>query len=240
MVFEFGSNGFFGYAAVGPETTMWWSTCQAEQVPEDTKISAAVMQEQLKKRHGHWKDPVIQECIGKSTVSQIYPTWTTPDLPTWSSNGLVILGDAAHALHPTSGQGASMALEDSQCLGLLLTKYLVAHAKDPEKLPLHDVANLTGESLYALRSLRLRNISDRAKMISKSKKDLPFAVEMMMCGMMWLMGKVPFIGECCALLCFLTFLGKMLMGDVMHQLYYEWDAKKATKEDVGKRLSERK
>jgi flavin-dependent dehydrogenase len=195
MVFVFGRNGFFGYSAADSNTAMWWSTCQAEDIPEDRKIPSEEMREQLKQRHGHWKDPVVHECIERSTVSQIYPTWTTPDLPTWSSNGLIVLGDAAHALHPTSGQGASMALEDSQCLALLLSKYLTAYRQDPEKLSITEAVTLTGHSLYSLRSSRIKNISDRAKKISNSKRNLSFAVEMMMCAMMWVMGKVPLVGK---------------------------------------------
>jgi 2-polyprenyl-6-methoxyphenol hydroxylase-like FAD-dependent oxidoreductase len=39
-------------------------------------------------------------------------------MPRWrsSSDRVVILGDAAHALIPTGGLGASLALEDAECL----------------------------------------------------------------------------------------------------------------------------
>jgi 2-polyprenyl-6-methoxyphenol hydroxylase-like FAD-dependent oxidoreductase len=53
-----------------------------------------------------------------------YPTMTTPSLPTYSlttpSSSIVLIGDAAHALTPSSGQGASQALEDAEVLALLL------------------------------------------------------------------------------------------------------------------------
>jgi 2-polyprenyl-6-methoxyphenol hydroxylase-like FAD-dependent oxidoreductase len=55
-----------------------------------------------------------------------YPTWTTAPLPTWQRNGrAVLIGDAAHALQPSSGQGASQALEDSEALARLLAHYLL-------------------------------------------------------------------------------------------------------------------
>ncbi|ETI22616.1 hypothetical protein G647_06692 [Cladophialophora carrionii CBS 160.54] len=55
-----------------------------------------------------------------------YPTWTTPELPTWTKNGrAVLVGDAAHALRPSSGQGACQALEDAEALALFLRRYLV-------------------------------------------------------------------------------------------------------------------
>jgi 2-polyprenyl-6-methoxyphenol hydroxylase-like FAD-dependent oxidoreductase len=54
-----------------------------------------------------------------------YPTWTTPELPTWARGGrAVLVGDAAHALQPSSGQGACQGLEDAEALVLFLKRYL--------------------------------------------------------------------------------------------------------------------
>jgi 2-polyprenyl-6-methoxyphenol hydroxylase-like FAD-dependent oxidoreductase len=52
----------------------------------------------------------------------IWPFHTLPRLPTWSSERgrVVVLGDAAHAIPPTAGQGANQAFEDSYSLALLL------------------------------------------------------------------------------------------------------------------------
>ncbi|KAL4864927.1 hypothetical protein BDV12DRAFT_200645 [Aspergillus spectabilis] len=38
-------------------------------------------------------------------------------LPAWSRDRLILIGDAAHAMLPTQGQGASQAIEDSEALG---------------------------------------------------------------------------------------------------------------------------
>jgi 2-polyprenyl-6-methoxyphenol hydroxylase-like FAD-dependent oxidoreductase len=197
MVFTFGNNGFFGYAAASETMGMWWSTCHSEALPANRKLDPEDLRNQLRKRHAHWKDPIIHECIEKSGVSQIYPTWSTPDLPTWSANGLVVVGDAAHALHSTSGQGASMALEDSQCLTLLISKYVEESNKSEDKLSIEDAVGLSLKSFYNLRHGRVKRISDRAKMMAGSKHDMPFIAEMMLCGMMWLMGKVPSLGKSC-------------------------------------------
>lgn len=43
-----------------------------------------------------------------------------PTLPVWHHGGMVVLGDAAHAASPASGQGASMALEDAVVLAKAL------------------------------------------------------------------------------------------------------------------------
>lgn len=46
--------------------------------------------------------------------------WTTFDLPTvpvWHTDRMLVIGDAAHAASPSSGQDASMAIEDAVELG---------------------------------------------------------------------------------------------------------------------------
>ncbi|MBO0926257.1 FAD-dependent monooxygenase [Cellulomonas sp. zg-ZUI199] len=47
-------------------------------------------------------------------------TYDLPHVPTWSSDRMVVVGDAAHAPSPSSGQGASIALEDAVVLAQAL------------------------------------------------------------------------------------------------------------------------
>lgn len=64
--------------------------------------------------------------------SEILPTLTVADLvhtnqqyidmPTWSSNRVVLLGDAAHGFGPYAGLGGSMAMEDAYVLAGELMK----------------------------------------------------------------------------------------------------------------------
>jgi 2-polyprenyl-6-methoxyphenol hydroxylase-like FAD-dependent oxidoreductase len=48
------------------------------------------------------------------------PIHTIPHLPAWHSGRMIVIGDAAHAPSPTSGQGASLAIEDA----VILARYL--------------------------------------------------------------------------------------------------------------------
>ena len=41
------------------------------------------------------------------------PLEIMPSLPHWSRDGIVVIGDAAHAASPSSGQGASLAIESA-------------------------------------------------------------------------------------------------------------------------------
>jgi 2-polyprenyl-6-methoxyphenol hydroxylase-like FAD-dependent oxidoreductase len=53
----------------------------------------------------------------------IWPYYVIPKLPQWASPSkrVIILGDAAHAIPPTAGQGASQGFEDSFTLATILT-----------------------------------------------------------------------------------------------------------------------
>ena len=54
----------------------------------------------------------------------IWPYYVVPKLDSWTSPDarVLILGDAAHAIPPTAGQGASQAFEDSFTLAILLSQ----------------------------------------------------------------------------------------------------------------------
>jgi 2-polyprenyl-6-methoxyphenol hydroxylase-like FAD-dependent oxidoreductase len=47
-------------------------------------------------------------------------TYDLPHVPTWHTARMIIIGDAAHAPSPSSGQGASMAMEDALVLAACL------------------------------------------------------------------------------------------------------------------------
>src|SRR5712691_1772133 len=49
-------------------------------------------------------------------ISRTYPIYAMPELPAWHKGRVVLIGDAAHAVGPHAGQGASMAIEDALVL----------------------------------------------------------------------------------------------------------------------------
>lgn len=120
MNFILGGNGFFGYffAESDPaaphrdspyyvsepgKSLVWWSTYSADECPDPKAMNKDDVVRQLQERHADWKDPVIQTILHSLRVSNMYPTWTSPALPKWERFGVVLVGDAAHALPPTSG-----------------------------------------------------------------------------------------------------------------------------------------
>lgn len=174
IVFTFGPTGSFGYCLAGPpeqQTLGWWSNWGHPHIPESNVMDPDEIRRQLHERHGDSKDPIIQQLIQSSTTDRIYPIWTTPELPVWSAHGAVLLGDAAHTLPATSGQGAGQALEDSVVFSLLLSHYLLDDAAEPN----HDISDaqviqLAAQGLFEIQAPRVAAIKTRSRNLYLSKK----------------------------------------------------------------------
>ena len=192
MAIVFGGNGFFGYVysesagsstdqplpygtALPGDTLTWWSTYYVKDCPDPKSIDREAVIQDLRKRHGNWRLPVIQKIINSVSLETMYPVWTTPELPTWHRDGLILLGDAAHTLPPTSGQGSSLALEDSESFALFLSHFLKTNYDNPqanqaatEKLAIKQAS----EKHMKLRQPRIKVILDRARQMESKKQNL--------------------------------------------------------------------
>ncbi|KAK7417460.1 hypothetical protein QQX98_004580 [Neonectria punicea] len=79
-------------------------------------------------RQGHEDFPAIVEHATSSVPEEkvsVWPFYLLPKLDTWASEKharVVILGDAAHAIPPTAGQGVNQAFEDIYILAGVLGK----------------------------------------------------------------------------------------------------------------------
>lgn len=146
--FFLGSTGAFGYTRLSQsdcKTLMYFSIYETELPDRGQQIDKSLMLRELRDRHGNWTDSTITKCLGKNQiVENVYPIFVVPEMPQWGRNGCILIGDAAHALPPASGQGSSQALEDGQTLGLLLARYLDAH----------DTAIAVDKSISALYEIR--------------------------------------------------------------------------------------
>ena len=205
----FGANGFFGYGyntsspegqkknlpyeACDPgDEASWWSTYYLDVCPDWRSLDSDDAQRQLIARHSSWKNPVIQKIIKNVTIDSMYPTWTTPELPTWERGGLVLVGDSAHALHPSSGQGANQALEDAECFTLLLSHHLKALYADPQDCQgqTERLATERAAKDYSnMRIPRIKKIRERSAAIGDFKKPKTFAQEMLMYLFVWAMSE---------------------------------------------------
>lgn len=64
--------------------------------------------ELFKQDYAEWP-PIVQSALDNVDIEtlSIWPYYVVPKLGRWSSDRVIILGDAAHAIPPTAGQGAS-------------------------------------------------------------------------------------------------------------------------------------
>jgi 2-polyprenyl-6-methoxyphenol hydroxylase-like FAD-dependent oxidoreductase len=122
----FGQKGFFGYGNFCEQdgTIGWWFNVSREQERSREEM-AAIPTEQLRKDLlelcKDWHGPV-EELIAKTPKFMMGNVHDIQSLPKWHRNRVVLIGDAAHAVSPNSGQGASLALEDSMYLAKLLAQ----------------------------------------------------------------------------------------------------------------------
>lgn len=123
--FTFGRKGFFGYNLCNKgegEEVMWWSNIplQKEMTKEALRrVTAEELRRELMQIHKGWHDPI--ETIIRQTpdifAGNIYDV---ESLPKWHHRRVLLIGDAAHAMSPHAGQGASIAMEDALYLAKLI------------------------------------------------------------------------------------------------------------------------
>ncbi len=121
--FIFGRRCFFGYL-IHPNGEVWWfANPPSPKEPTPEELAAITPSQWRARLIALFKDdsgPMLD--IIRATP-HIVSGWNTYDFPTvhkWFNDRMVLVGDAAHATSPSSGQGASMAIEDAVVLAKCL------------------------------------------------------------------------------------------------------------------------
>ncbi|GAA5166759.1 FAD-dependent monooxygenase [Pseudonocardia eucalypti] len=119
----FGKRCFFAHFQ-HPNGQVWWfANPPAAEEPGRAEL-AAITPERWKARlialFAEDAGPAVDIIKATPEVIPPWPTHDLPSVPTWHTDRMVIIGDAAHAASPSSGQGASMACEDAVTLGKCL------------------------------------------------------------------------------------------------------------------------
>jgi 2-polyprenyl-6-methoxyphenol hydroxylase-like FAD-dependent oxidoreductase len=115
MLMTFGRRAFFGYIKQGEGPVYWFDSFVGNEA-EGRVTDPVAFTRHLQSLHRD--DPLDNRRIVDATppVTGAYADYDIPSLPQWSTNRVGLMGDAAHAVTPHSGQGASMALEDALVL----------------------------------------------------------------------------------------------------------------------------
>jgi len=80
----------------------------------DKELPLSAWYDEMHRRFLNWPDPVqsVLKSYDKTSLRRIFVHDLDP-LPYWHKDNVLMIGDAAHASLPTSGQGACQALEDA-------------------------------------------------------------------------------------------------------------------------------
>lgn len=121
--FIFGRRAFFGYHVRASGEIYWFNNHERRQEPDRGEIEAIpgdVWRQRLLAMHSD-DLPLIGEIIGATEGDIVgYPIYDIASQPLWHKGAVVLVGDAVHAVSPSSGQGASLAMEDAGVLARCL------------------------------------------------------------------------------------------------------------------------
>ncbi|MEV5508697.1 FAD-dependent oxidoreductase [Streptomyces orinoci] len=118
----FGKRCFFGYA-IAPDGQVWWfgnpprkAEISREELRTTTPEQWRAMMLDLYRDD---KSPAAR-IVAASEPFRVFNQYDLPTVPVWHRGPMVLVGDAAHAVAPSSGQGVSMACEDAVVLAKCL------------------------------------------------------------------------------------------------------------------------
>jgi FAD-dependent urate hydroxylase len=158
FTFVFGKRAFFGWVSSPKGETYWFANIPSAQEPERQTLKTISPQQwkrQLTDLFAHDAIPATALISATDDQDGFVPTIShdLSPVPVWYQGAMVLVGDAAHTTTPSSGQGASLALEDS----LVLAKSL------------RDLSSLS-QALAAYEALRRPRIEKVARLARRTNQ----------------------------------------------------------------------
>jgi len=122
MHMVWGRRAFFGYTVRSDGVVWWFANTGAEREPSRDELAMITTAEwKARLRALFVDDPAfISGLIEATEEIGGLPIHDMPSIPRWHSGRVALVGDAAHAVSPSAGQGASLALEDALMLARCL------------------------------------------------------------------------------------------------------------------------
>jgi len=119
----FGKRAFFGYATAPGGQVWWFANLPQHREPargEAEMVSAAQWRHRFTEIYAEDAGPALELIAATPGFAPMTPIHTIPHLRRWHTGRMIVVGDAAHAPSPTSGQGASLSVEDAVLLATSL------------------------------------------------------------------------------------------------------------------------
>jgi FAD-dependent urate hydroxylase len=159
----FGKHAFFGWTTHPSGEIYWFANIPTSRYADEVKGERLVLvsQQEWKRRlldlFADDATPAVEIIRATAEGNGFTPSLLNmmPPVPHWHRDAMVLIGDAAHATSPTSGQGASLALEDS----IILAKALRDTADVRQALTVYE----------ALRRPRVEKVAALAKRGNRTK-----------------------------------------------------------------------
>ena len=149
----------FGFMMLGKGKMYWYAAATASEAQPDAAMGR---KKELEIMYQDWL-PAIPELIAATDEADILTTdlYDRPPAQPWSQQNMTLLGDAAHPMLPTMGQGVCTALEDA---------YVVAKCLEAQSDPI--AAFQRYESLRFPRTKAIVEQSLRAAKMGELKNPL--------------------------------------------------------------------
>jgi 2-polyprenyl-6-methoxyphenol hydroxylase-like FAD-dependent oxidoreductase len=120
--FTFGKHAFFGAHRTPDGDVVWFVNAPRDEISRKERATTPLETWQ------HWLAGLFEEDEGHAAALiragrlelAADNTYDLGHVPVWHRDRMIVIGDAAHAPAPSSGQGASMAMEDGVQLAIAL------------------------------------------------------------------------------------------------------------------------
>jgi FAD-dependent urate hydroxylase len=113
----YGKRAFFGYIVDTSKETWWFARIPSPEIPRQQLYDTPTEQWRATAASFFTGDniPAVEIIEKPGTIFPVN-TYDLPSVRHWHNSSMVLLGDSAHAVSPSAGQGASLTVEDSVVL----------------------------------------------------------------------------------------------------------------------------
>jgi len=158
----FGRRAFFAHVQRAPGDVWWFANVPRARAASDDELAAWTpdrWRAELERLFADDAGPALELIAATPQVISPWNTLDLPKVPVWHRGSIGLVGDAAHGISPTSGQGASLSIED----GVLLARLLRDHGEPAAAFA----------AFEALRRGRVEKLIAQAKRTSNQKIPSP-------------------------------------------------------------------